>query len=158
MNKIEQPNFDELWKLVESMSPKSQDDWIHGLTHMKNVETNAIQLTKSSHADITVVRLFAMFHDIKRENDNYDPKHGLRATEFIQKELYGTHINISPMQLHILTYACTWHSDNMTSTDKTIGTCWDADRLELKRFNKQLDIKLFSTKIGKTLAEKINNI
>jgi uncharacterized protein len=155
--KLEQPNFDELWKLTESLCPRSNDDWIHGFTHFKNVETNAVLLAKTTEADITVVRLFAMFHDIKRINDNKDPLHGLRATEFIQQTCYGEYFTIDPIQMQELTYACTWHSCKFFSTNKTIGTCWDADRLELTRFKHALDLNLFSTKQGKVLAQLAND-
>ena len=38
-----------------------------------------------------------------------------------------------PAEMSLLRYACTHHSDGLTTGDLTVLTCWDASRLELGR-------------------------
>ena len=54
---------------------------LHGLTHWQTVEKYGLYLAKYSKADVSVVSLFAYFHDCKRENEDYEPKHGYRGAE-----------------------------------------------------------------------------
>lgn len=65
------PDFEALWKraLHEFRSKGS----IHGPDHWHRVEANGLQLAELTEANIVVVRLFAVFHDSKRQNDNDDP-------------------------------------------------------------------------------------
>ena len=58
---------------------------VHGIEHWRQVEHNGILLADNTGADIDVVRLFAIFHDSKRSNDNYDSRHGMRGAEFAKE-------------------------------------------------------------------------
>ena len=61
------------------------DSAYHGLEHWHQVEFNGLLLASKTGADITVVRLFALFHDCRRMDDAYDGEHGPRAVEFIDR-------------------------------------------------------------------------
>ena len=52
------------------------DSNYHGLEHWHQVEFNGMLLASKTGADITVVRLFALFHDCRRMDDAYDAEHG----------------------------------------------------------------------------------
>lgn len=105
---------------------------IHGASHWARVRWNGLALAERTDANRTVVELFAMIHDVCRQNDHHDPLHGARAAEFLQ-ELLGTVISLSDSEARLLAYACTHHSDGYTEADVTVQTCWDADRLDLGR-------------------------
>ena len=108
-------------------------EWsLHGPNHWRNVELNGLQLCQLNGADETVVRLFAVFHDVERHNEGHDPDHGRRAADLIET-LHGDAFQISPEKLQLLLNACRFHNDGKTTSDITIGTCWDADRLDLGR-------------------------
>jgi uncharacterized protein len=79
------------------------------------------------------VSLFAVFHDARRESEGTDPGHGRRGAELVRalEELLG----LSEDQLARLEEACIHHTDGTTTSDATIQTCWDADRLDLWRVN-----------------------
>ena len=47
-----------------------------------------------------------------------------------------------------------WHTDAEHSDDVTIGTCWDADRLDLGRVGIIPDEAFMSTDFGKEIARK----
>ena len=117
---------------------------IHGITHWERVHENAVYLAKHSGADPVVVRLFAYIHDCCRESDGSDFEHGLRAAEYA-KTLKQTILKISDEQLKLLCYACEFHERGRISDDPTIGTCWDADRLDLGRVGIKSNPKLLST-------------
>ena len=52
----------------------------------------------------------------------------------------------------MLHYACTWHTHGQLSSDPTIATCWDADRLDLGRVGMRPHADYMSTAKGKELA------
>lgn len=83
-------------------------------------------------ADVLVVELFAFLHDSQREDEWSDPKHGDRGAEYA-RALQGRFYDLSAKALSQLTHAIRHHSGGDVSTDSTIQTCWDADRLDLGR-------------------------
>ncbi len=99
-----------------------------------------------------MVRLFALFHDSRRENEDWDPGHGARGAEFATK-LRGTFFTLSDEQFQMFEYACTWHTDGEHHADPTIGTCWDADRLDLNRVGIIPNPKFMSTEFGREIAK-----
>ena len=64
----------------------------------------------------------------------------------------GQQFTISREQRNLLKIACLGHTDEMHSADPTIGTCWDADRLDLGRIGVVPDERFMSTPIGKDIA------
>jgi uncharacterized protein len=124
---------------------------IHGRWHWEKVERNAVWLSDHTPgSDQLVARLFAALHDCKRQNENRDPEHGDRSAAFAQ-HLYdkGVLKELKPKQLELLKEACRLHEKGMTSTDPTLGVCWDSDRLDLIRVNIIPDPKFFSTDAAK---------
>ena len=55
--------------------------------------------------------------------------------------------------MRLLDYAIRHHVDGDVSDDPTIGTCWDADRLDLGRVGIVPDEQYMSTAEGKRLAK-----
>lgn len=108
-------------------------------------------LAQKTGADLAVVRLFGLFHDSRRENDDHDPKHGWRGAD-LAEELIPLFSTISAGQLALLLEACRGHTDGLISEDATIGTCWDADRLDLGRVGAVPSPQLMSTRFGKEVA------
>ena len=124
-------DYEKLWNIARDQFPLDRDSF-HGWLHWKSVEKNGLILLEHTGADIDIVELFAIFHDSKRENEGKDPEHGKRGAEFAQSLRYK-YFNLEDAQFEKLIYACTWHNKHMTTNDPDIGTCWDADRLDLIR-------------------------
>jgi uncharacterized protein len=54
--------------------------------------------------------------------------------------------------MELLVTACSRHTCGSVSADPTIGTCWDADRLDLARFGIVPDPELLSTAAARSPA------
>lgn len=123
----------------------------HGPRHWDKVERNVMEISKwmVPKPDLKVCRLFAILHDCRRQDENDDPAHGHRAADFMVR--IQDDLRLTEKQLDQLYSALTHHNSGQTSTDPTIGTCWDADRLELIRVGIVPDLKYFSTKVAKEL-------
>ena len=55
-------------------------------------------------------------------------------------------------QVALLAEACRCHTEGKCSADPTIGTCWDADRLDLGRVGKRPDPKFLTTRSARDRA------
>ncbi len=124
---------------------------IHGPDHWERVEKYAIYLATAEDVSITVVRLFALFHDSCRHTDSIDFGHGKRGAE-LAKSLRNIYFTITDTEMEQLFYACKCHTDGKTTKDKIIGCCWDADRLDLGRAHIIPSELLMSTKSAKELV------
>ena len=92
---------------------------------------NGVYLCRFNSADIEVVRLFALFHDSKRENDHRDLEHGPRAELYLRT--ISQLVPLNSDQFENLCIACKTHTLGTVAENITIGTCWDSDRLDIGR-------------------------
>lgn len=146
-------DFSSLWEIVSGQFQCGcHSD--HGPEHWRRVERNGLLIAEHTGADVVVVRLFALFHDSRRQNEFTDPDHGKRGAAYA-RELRGSHFQISEAQLGLLEFACTWHTETSHYPDLTIGTCWDADRLDLGRVGIVPDPNYMNTDSGRQLANDI---
>ena len=106
---------------------------IHGLNHVYQVLKNGLILAEETGADKNVVTLFAVFHDCARNSDGPDHEHGARGAIIAENHRRSGFYRLDEDSFKKLIYACKYHTDGFVSSDPTIGTCWDADRLDLGR-------------------------
>ncbi len=104
----------------------------HGLAHWARVMENGLKLAEMTGANAKVVRLFALFHDSRREDDGDDYGHGKRGANFAE-ELRGKLFELLDDEFELLYRACQFHTGGRSDPDVTVLTCWDADRLDLGR-------------------------
>lgn len=145
-------NFPKLWSHVITACPPHDSYSIHGPDHWRRVERNALILATRTGAKIHIVRLFALFHDCRRLHDGWDPGHGKEGAKYAAS-LRGHIFHLSDEDFDLLRYACEWHTDGKNHTDPTIGTCWDADRLDLGRAGMIPNPAYMSTEFGREIAE-----
>lgn len=121
-------------ELVRILRAQFALEWegIHGAPHWARVRINGLRLAEATGANARVVELFAFLHDSRRENDGWDPGHGMRAARLARK-LAGIAFELEAQELALLEAACRDHSEGGTEGDITVLTCWDADRLDLGR-------------------------
>ncbi|HRN52326.1 MAG TPA: hypothetical protein PK788_02460 [Gemmatimonadaceae bacterium] len=119
---------------------------LHGVWHWLRVRQNGLWLAeRTPGADPQVIELFALLHDSRRWDDGRDPEHGPRAADFARRLSADGILTLEAGKLEALADACTHHTSPRTSTDPTIGCCWDADRLELSRLSYPPDPRYLST-------------
>lgn len=121
---------------------------IHGITHWGRVRAYGLALVPLTGADPQIVSLFALLHDVCRVNDVHDPQHGPRAAK-LAATLREQFIPLEDHKFDLLTTALKHHTSGTTSTDPDIGTCWDADRLDLPRVHTRVRCRFLSNDAAK---------
>lgn len=122
---------------------------LHGPRHWRRVDRYGRWLAARTGADLEVVRRFALFHDCQRFSEGHDPGHGARGARWAER--YCTP-ELTEMQMRLLVLACEGHEMGFSSQDPTVGTCWDADRLDLDRVGLEVRPETLSTQPGRELA------
>ena len=107
-------------------------DGVHGVSHWARVLENGRKLAPLTGANITVVELFAVLHDAKRNNEGFDFVHAPAGAKYAA-ELRGSVFQLDETDFSLLYQACRDHTKGFTHADITVQTCWDADRLDLSR-------------------------
>lgn len=142
-----QPNLPAVLDAVRILSPLSGSH-DHGEAHWRRVATNGLDLARDVGGDPLLVVLFAIFHDSVRFDEYHDPDHGKRGG-FLACCLNTELVGLTDDRLDLLYSACAGHNDGDVTEDPTIGCCWDADRLDLIRFGKEIYPDLMSTAKGR---------
>lgn len=126
---------------------------IHGLAHWRQVEENGRLLAeRTGGVAEDVVRLFAVLHDSQRLHDGEDPGHGPRAAQYASSLRGQGLLDLPDNEFELLDFACRWHTSGQLSSNPSIATCFDADRLDLSRVGVQPKAEYMSTAAGKELA------
>lgn len=143
--------FEGLVAEVHSRSPLHRS-LHHGDHHWRLVAWTGAELYEESGVgDPFVILLFGLFHDSQRENEFDDPDHGRRGGE-LAKDLLSNRVGAALIDR--LVEACALHTEAGPTDDPTLGTCWDADRLNLWRVGKRPEPRYLSTSAAKR-AERI---
>lgn len=142
--------LDHIWEDVLSRNPRRRSA-IHGVDHWVRVERNGLYLAGKTGADPSVVSLFALFHDSRRQNDGYDPGHGLRGAEYARSLREDLSL-LADEAFETLVFACTHHTDRRRAADLTVAACWDADRLELGRVGIAPRERFFNTEPAREIV------
>jgi uncharacterized protein len=137
-------------QLIQIIRSQYSLDWngTHGVVHWARVLENGIRLASLTGARLEVVRLFAVFHDSRRLNEDHDPQHGLRGAKFAAS-LRGDAFHLSDSDFKLLYTACAEHTGGKTEADITIQTCWDSDRLDLGRVGIKPRLRYLCTEAAK---------
>ena len=137
--------------LVAAVLPRAwrRDSTWHGEHHWRCVAATGLALgTALDGVDRGVVLCFGLLHDTRRENESIDPGHGMRAAAFAVELRDEGLLGLGDARFATLAEALRLHADGQVSTDPTIGTCWDADRLHLPRVRIEPKPELFSTTVA----------
>lgn len=141
-------------ELLKHIRDQFKIDWhgIHGANHWARVLHHGQRIAKARDGDLLVVELFAFLHDSCRLDDYRDPLHGERGAEFAYG-VNGQFFHLDGQQLDNLCFAIRHHSGGDVSTNATIQTCWDADRLDLGRVGIIPSPKFLSNEAAKLIDE-----
>ena len=145
-------DWQRLWEHV-TREFQCHRESIHGPGHWRRVERNGLILASHSGAVVEVVRLFAVFHDSRRTHDGWDNTHGARGADYA-KSPRGKLFDLSNEHFQLLHEASTWHTHGRLSDQPTIGTCWDADRLDLGRVGMKPKARYMSTAFAREITAR----
>lgn len=104
---------------------------IHGQLHWRAVAQAGISIAADGGC-AKVALAFAMIHDCQRINDEWDPDHGERAAVWASKSRTLLHL-VGKERRALVSEACLNHEKGYTTQNPVIGSCWDADRINLWR-------------------------
>lgn len=149
--------WSELYDRVVADAPLANSP-IHGVEHWARVAENGLSLILAgAPADATIVMLFALLHDSQRENEGDDPEHGPRAAEYaLRLNLAGLIRLRDPLDFDTLFHAIHGHTFIRSRFSSTLGTCLDADRLDLPRVGILPDPRRLSTEQAIEIATKMS--
>jgi len=102
------------------------------VSHWARVLENGLRLAPETGGNVEVIQLFAVFHDSRRVNEGIDDGHGQRGADLALR-LRGGLFDLPDEDFDLLYAACVGHTDGGTTSDPTVQTCWDSDRLDLGR-------------------------
>ena len=143
------------WALLDAIraaSPNARSRW-HGESHWLGVLAAGVRIIeRGSRANPAVLVAFAMLHDSQRRCEGRDPKHGERAAVLAERLCADRLLRLDVKQRDLLRTALVDHDRGLVSTDRTIGACWDSDRLTLGRVGIAPDPRRLSTAQGRQLA------
>lgn len=147
----------ELLKQIKRDTDMWRSPW-HGLEHWSRVMDNGLRLAPDTGADTDIIPYFALLHDCCRHDEYEDPEHGPRAAFYAKR--HRNLINLSDYQFHILVRACAGHTHGLpgckAGENRTIATCWDADRLDIGRVGITVDERYLFTKAAKARARRLS--
>jgi uncharacterized protein len=81
-------------------------------------------------------------------------EHGPRAEVYIRS--ISDFIPLFPEQFENLCIACRTHTTGTVPTNITIGTCWDADRLDIGRVGIQPNEEFMTNPEAKRIAREVD--
>ena len=119
---------------------------VHGKKHWRRVEENGLKLARQNGADGELVVLFALLHDCCRQDDGSDTEHGPRAARLMETLRQDVLAGLEQDRYLILQEAVRDHTSGHRHDDLTIGTCWDADRLDIGRVGRRPRRRYLSTR------------
>lgn len=134
------------------------DDSPHGPSHWHRVEQFGLRLATLTGADCCVVRLFAWFHDAARVDEEHDPGHGTRGAALVARFQREGLLALDPRRLDLLMEACDGHTEVIGHDDPTIATCFDADRLDLRRYGMEVDPRFLNSEAAKGMAGPVTEV
>jgi uncharacterized protein len=144
-------SFPEFLRTVTALSP-SRVSTVHGVGHWRETAATAVRLLEAvPDADPAVALVFAVVHDALRADDLDDSAHGVRSARLVCSLTESGVLLLDETQVELAAAACEHHSERLVAADPSIGVCWDADRLGLRRLGIVPDPELLSLAVSCTL-------
>ena len=122
---------------------------LHGISHLRRVSILSGRLASAVGEDVEAAVVMGFLHDCARTDDKAGDDHARDSAILARRLLkkFCPHLAAERM-----CRAIARHADGEVSDDMLTGCLWDADRLELKRINREIDLELLSTEVARRLA------
>jgi uncharacterized protein len=135
-----------------SLFPSSE---YHGDIHWRAVASQGLWLCDELNLPLearTIALYFGLLHDSRRENENYDPEHGLRAAQDLHHSPVASKLSASILQT--LNDSLIDHDTGKVTYATFEGIGWDADRSLLGRVGMDPEIEYFSLATDENLFDR----
>ena len=129
---LEEPIRNKVWKIAESYY--RENDWAHGRSHIERVIRSAVEIGKQEGADIEVIELAAILHDIFSREETHSKikgfRHEIEAAK-VSRGILGK-LGISDATIEAVAHCIEAHRKRASSEPQTIeAKClFDADKLD----------------------------
>ena len=147
------PDEVQLWQRVKDQFRLPEPTY-HGVSHWLTVLRHGMVLCRLHPANVEIVRLFALFHDSRRQDERADPEHGPRGAQLAIDFRQAGHFHLDDPRMELLVTACRIHNGGPKQTEPTLAVCLDADRLDLGRVGIIPDPQLLSTATAQDIATR----
>ena len=127
---------------------------IDGLAHIEHTTHIGSKIAiNECDNEIHNIILGCLLHDIGRGHELIGQTHG-DAGGAIAKNILEEYFKRYDVDIDKLVYAIKNHDKGQVTTDRMIGSVWDADRLSLYRFKgREINMELLSTEAAKELLD-----
>ncbi len=124
---------------------------LHGISHLRRVAILSGRLANAVGEVVEAAVVMGFLHDCARKNDGNDLEHAHDSAVLAREltERFYPHLDVDR-----ICDAIEGHAGGEVTTDPLSACLWDADRLELKRIGRTIDLDLLSTKVAKRLARR----
>jgi len=119
-------------ELREKIKPFFEEDGSHGFDHTQRVHNLVVELTKNEEADLEIVKVAALLHDIARKKQSEveglcHAEEGAKMAKIILEEMNFPEDKISKVIHAIEVHR---YSKNLKPENKEAELLQDADRLD----------------------------
>lgn len=135
-----------IMEIFKDYNIKTRDS-LHDLYHALRVIENGFIISDFNKSNRTIIVIYSIFHDIYSWKCSDRIKASEESANLIIK--YRDHINATDEEINKAFTACLNVYKSKKSDDLDIGSCYDADMLDLIRKNIYPEQKEMNTKIGK---------
>jgi len=122
---------------------------LHGLSHLRRVAILSGRLASATGEDVEAAVVMGFLHDGARTDDKGGNGHAHDSAVLARQllKMFYPHLEADR-----ICDAIARHADGEVTGDTLTACLWDADRLELKRIGRTIDLDLLSTRVAKRLA------
>lgn len=121
---------------------------IHGMSHLRRVAILSGRLAVAVGEDVESAVVMGFLHDSARKNDGNDIEHAHDSAILARELLERFYPSLDADRI---CEAIAGHADGKVTSDPLTACLWDADRLELKRIGRTIDLGLLSTETARRL-------
>jgi len=124
---------------------------LHGVSHLRRVAILSGRFAVAVGEDVESAVVVGFLHDCARKKDGNDLEHAHDSAVLARKliERFFPHLDVDR-----ICDAIEGHAEGEVTTEPLAACLWDADRLELKRIGRTIDIDLLSTEVARRLVRR----
>lgn len=122
-------------KIEQFAKFNSKQDDIHGFPHVKRVYQTCLRIGKDLGANMVILKISALLHDIGRIKENNDPlkrNHAELSKEIAEQFLRSSELNLTETDINAILHCISTHSFSNNNSPLTIEAkiLSDADKLD----------------------------